>query len=165
MFVYAHFIISNNIFLLYIFLSSQLWVGLFSFFLNLLWDLYRDESIARIQTLDQQIKKLRDQLAETEKSNNNAQAELGYLRSELEELAPYRDAALEQREMKAQESVKVKELSDQITKLEDTRDIQSAMIEELETKITTIEAEALEFKDKVHKERNFLGVLSLVTWL
>ncbi|KAG0293811.1 hypothetical protein BGZ96_002261 [Linnemannia gamsii] len=112
----------------------------------------RDESIARIQTLDQEIKKLRDQLAETEKSNNKAQAELGYLRSELEELAPYRDAALEQREFKAQEPIKIKELSDQITKLEDTRDVQSAMIEELETKITTVEAEALEFKGKAELE-------------
>lgn len=111
--------------------------------------LYRDESIARIQTLDQEIKKLRDQLAEAEKSNNKAQAELVGLRSEIEELAPYRDAALEQREFKAQEPVKIKELSEQITQLEDTRDAQAVMIEELETKITTVEAEALEFKGKV----------------
>lgn len=111
--------------------------------------LYRDESIARIQTLDQEIKKLRDQLAEAEKSNNKAQAELVGLRSEIEELAPYRDAALEHREFKAQEPVKIKELSEQITQLEDTRDAQAVMIEELETKITTVEAEALEFKGKV----------------
>lgn len=112
----------------------------------------RDESIARIQTLDQEIKKLRDQLAEAEKSNNKAQAELVGLRSEIEELAPYRDAALEQREFKAQEPVKIKELSEQITQLEDTRDAQAVMIEELETKITTVEAEALEFKGKAELE-------------
>ncbi|KAF9279045.1 hypothetical protein BGZ88_000212 [Linnemannia elongata] len=112
----------------------------------------RDESIARIQTLDQEIKKLRDQLAEAEKSNNKAQAELLGLRSELEELAPYRDAALEQRELNAQEPVKIKELSEQITQLEDTRDAQAVMIEELETKITTVEAEALEFKGKAELE-------------
>ncbi|KAF8936467.1 hypothetical protein BGZ47_009481 [Haplosporangium gracile] len=112
----------------------------------------RDESIARIQTLDQEIKKLRDQLAEAEKSNNKAQAELVGLRSEIEELAPYRNAALEQREFKAQEPIKIKELSDQITQLEDTRDAQAVMIEELETKITTVEAEALEFKGKAELE-------------
>ncbi|KAG9068046.1 hypothetical protein KI688_011637 [Linnemannia hyalina] len=112
----------------------------------------RDESIARIQTLDQEIKKLRDQLAEAEKSNNKAQAELAGLRSDIEELAPYRDAALEQREFKAQEPVKIKELSEHITQLEDTRDAQAVMIEELETKITTVEAEALEFKGKAELE-------------
>ncbi|KAG0270429.1 hypothetical protein BGZ95_001691, partial [Linnemannia exigua] len=112
----------------------------------------RDESIARIQTLDQEIKKLRDRLHEVEKSNNQAQAELGVLRSEVEELAPYRDAALEQRELKAQEPIKIKELSEQITQLEDTRDAQAVMIEELETKITTVEAEALEFKGKAELE-------------
>jgi hypothetical protein len=31
------------------------------------------------------------------------------------------------------------------------------MIEELETKITTVEAEALEFKGKVHKNTNLFG--------
>ncbi|KAF9136798.1 hypothetical protein BGX30_010857 [Mortierella sp. GBA39] len=112
----------------------------------------RDESIARIQTLDQEIKKLRDQLAEAEKSNNKAQAELAGLRSDIEELAPYRDAALEQREFKAQEPIKIKELSEHITQLEDTRDAQAVIIEELETKITTVEAEALEFKGKAELE-------------
>lgn len=112
----------------------------------------RDESITRIQTLDQEIKKLREQLQEAEKKNAEAQSEILGLREELEELTPFRTAAGEQREFSAQEPTKVKELSLQITDLEDTRDIQAALIEELETKITTVEAEALEFKGKVKGE-------------
>ncbi|KAG0216552.1 hypothetical protein BGX28_000066 [Mortierella sp. GBA30] len=118
----------------------------------------RDESIARIQTLDKEIKNLRGQLEEAEKKNVEAQAEILGLRGELEELAPFRAAAGEQREMSAaQEPAKVKELCLQITDLEDTRDIQAALIEELETKITTVEAEALEFKGKAELEYEALS--------
>ncbi|KAG0032844.1 hypothetical protein BGZ81_010006 [Podila clonocystis] len=112
----------------------------------------RDESIARIQTLDQEIKKLRDQVKALDRKNEDAQAEIHDLRSELEELAPFREAASHQRELNAVEPSKVKELNTQITELEDTRDIQAALIEELETKITTVEAEALEFKGKAELE-------------
>ncbi|KAF9922999.1 hypothetical protein FBU30_006880 [Linnemannia zychae] len=112
----------------------------------------RDESIARIQTLDQEIKTLRDQLHETEKAKDQAQNELVGLRIEIEELTPFKAAALQQKELKAQESIKIKELTEQITMLEDTRDAQAALIEELEAKITTVEAEALEFKDKAELE-------------
>ncbi|KAF9272566.1 hypothetical protein BGZ68_002300 [Mortierella alpina] len=117
----------------------------------------RDESITRIQTLDQEIKKLREQLQEAEKKNAEAQSEILGLREELEELTPFRTAAGEQREFSAQEPTKVKELSLQITDLEDTRDIQAALIEELETKITTVEAEALEFKGKAELEYEALS--------
>ncbi|KAF9575590.1 hypothetical protein EC968_002526 [Mortierella alpina] len=117
----------------------------------------RDESITRIQTLDQEIKKLREQLQEAEKKNAEAQSEILGLREELEELTPFRAAAGEQREFSAQEPAKVKELSLQITDLEDTRDIQAALIEELETKITTVEAEALEFKGKAELEYEALS--------
>ncbi|KAF9940500.1 hypothetical protein BGZ67_007470 [Mortierella alpina] len=117
----------------------------------------RDESITRIQTLDQEIKKLREQLQEAEKKNAEAQSEILGLREELEELTPFRAAAGEQREFSAQEPTKVKELSLQITDLEDTRDIQAALIEELETKITTVEAEALEFKGKAELEYEALS--------
>ncbi|KAG0355836.1 hypothetical protein BG005_005242 [Podila minutissima] len=112
----------------------------------------RDESVARIQTLDQEIKKLRDQVKALERKNEDAQAEIHGLRSELEELAPFREAASHQRELNAEEPTKVKELTTQITELEDTRDVQAALIEELETKITTVEAEALEFKGKAELE-------------
>lgn len=121
---------------------------------------YRDESVARIQTLDQEIKKLRDQVKALERKNEDAQAEIHGLRSELEELAPFREAASHQRELNAEEPTKVKELTTQITELEDTRDVQAALIEELETKITTVEAEALEFKGKV--SICFLTVATLV---
>ncbi|CAO3568225.1 unnamed protein product [Mortierella alpina] len=117
----------------------------------------RDESITRIQTLDQEIKKLREQLQEAEKKNAEAQSEILGLREELEELTPFRTAAGEQREFSAQEPTKVRELSLQITDLEDTRDIQAALIEELETKITTVEAEALEFKGKAELEYEALS--------
>lgn len=78
---------------------------------------------------------------------------------------PFREAASQQRELNAEEPVKVKELNTQITELEDTRDIQAALIEELETKITTVEAEALEFKGKVGISlplllQNHFGVIS-----
>ncbi|KAF9194905.1 hypothetical protein BGZ50_005538 [Haplosporangium sp. Z 11] len=117
----------------------------------------RDESVTRIQTLDQEIKKLRAQLEEAEKKNAEAQSEILGLKSELEELAPFREAASEQRELNSQEPEKVKELSLQITDLEDTRDIQAALIEELESKITTVEAEALEFKGKAELEYEALS--------
>ncbi|KAF9967163.1 hypothetical protein BGZ70_010563 [Mortierella alpina] len=117
----------------------------------------RDESITRIQTLDQEIKKLREQLQEAEKKNAEAQSEILGLREELEELTPFRTAAGEQREFSAQEPTKMKELSLQITDLEDTRDMQAALIEELETKITTVEAEALEFKGKAELEYEALS--------
>ncbi|KAF9899038.1 hypothetical protein BX616_003342 [Lobosporangium transversale] len=117
----------------------------------------RDESIARIQTLDKEIKKLREQLQEAEKKNEEAQAEILDLREELEELAPFRNAANEQRELSASEPAKVKELSLQITDLEDTRDMQAALIEELETKISTVEANALEFKSKAAQEYEALS--------
>ncbi|KFH66868.1 hypothetical protein MVEG_07393 [Podila verticillata NRRL 6337] len=112
----------------------------------------RDESVQRIQTLDQEIKKLRDQVQNLERKNDDAQSEIHGLRSELEELAPFREAASQQRELNAEEPIKVKELNTQITELEDTRDVQAALIEELETKITTVEAEALEFKGKAELE-------------
>lgn len=111
--------------------------------------LHRDESVQRIQTLDQEIKKLRDQVKTLEQKNDDAQSEIHGLRSELEELAPFREAASQQRELNAEEPIKVKELNTQITELEDTRDVQAALIEELESKITKVEAEALEFKGKV----------------
>lgn len=104
--------------------------------------------------MDKELKKLRDQLQEAEKKNFEAQAEISGLKFELEELTPFRNAAAEQREMNAVEPLKVQELTKQITDLEDTRDIQAALIEELETKITTVEAEALEFKGKV-RSRSF----------
>ncbi|KAF8977404.1 hypothetical protein BGZ46_007413 [Entomortierella lignicola] len=117
----------------------------------------RDESIARIQTLDQEIKKLREQLQEAEKKNIEAQAEITGLKLEMEELIPFREAAAAQRELTAEEPAKVKELSLQITDLEDTRDMQAALIEELETKISTVEAEALEFKGKAELEYEMLS--------
>ncbi|KAF9577776.1 hypothetical protein BGW38_006790, partial [Lunasporangiospora selenospora] len=85
------------------------------------------------------------------------ESELQGLRDELEELTPFREAAQQQREFSAQESGKVKELTAQITDLEDTRDIQAALIEELETKITTVEAEALAFKGKAEQEYDALS--------
>ena len=105
--------------------------------------------------MDKELKKLRDQLQEAEKKNFEAQAEISGLKFELEELMPFRDAAAEQRELNVVEPLKVQELTKQITDLEDTRDIQAALIEELETKITTVEAEALEFKGKVRKKNHF----------
>ncbi|KAF9417998.1 hypothetical protein BGZ94_009820 [Podila epigama] len=117
----------------------------------------RDESVARIQILDQEIKKLRDQVKALERKNEDAEAEISGLKSELEELAPFREAALEQRTLNAEEPTKVKELNSQITELEDTRDVQAAMIEELESKITTVEAEALAFKGKAELEYEALS--------
>ncbi|KAG0318189.1 hypothetical protein BGZ99_005817 [Dissophora globulifera] len=117
----------------------------------------RDESIERIQILDRDIKKLRDQLEEAEKKSAGYQSELHGLREELEELEPYRVAAQEQRELNATEPARVLELSSQITDLEDTRDIQAALIEQLETKISTVEAEALEFKGKAELEYEALS--------
>ncbi|KAF9117065.1 hypothetical protein BGX27_005615 [Mortierella sp. AM989] len=117
----------------------------------------RDESVARIQTLDKEIKTLREQLQESEKKSTDAQAEILGLKEELEELTPFREAASAQREMNATEPAKVKELSLLITDLEDTRDMQAALIEELETKISTVEAEALEFKGKAELEYEALS--------
>ncbi|KAG0329799.1 hypothetical protein BG004_002244 [Podila humilis] len=117
----------------------------------------RDESVARIQTLDQDIKKLREQVKTLQKKNEDVETEMLGLRSELEELEPFRQAAIEQRTLTAEEPIKVKELNTQITELEDTRVIQAALIEELETKITTVEAEALEFKGKAELEYEALS--------
>ncbi|KAI1319454.1 hypothetical protein EDD11_004031 [Mortierella claussenii] len=117
----------------------------------------RDESVARIQTLDKEIKTLREQLQEAEKKNMESQAEILGLKEELQELEPFRETANTQRELNAAEPAKVKELSLQITDLEDTRDMQAALIEELETKISTVEAEALEFKGKAELEYEALS--------
>ncbi|KAF9175925.1 hypothetical protein BGX20_007496 [Mortierella sp. AD010] len=117
----------------------------------------KDESVARIQTLDQEIKKLREKLQESENSNTIAQAELSELRAEMEELAPFREAANEGRELKAEESSKIKELNLQIADLEGTRDSQASLIKELESKISTVEAEALEFKGKAELEYEMLS--------
>ncbi|KAF8929677.1 hypothetical protein BGZ58_008784 [Dissophora ornata] len=117
----------------------------------------RDESITRIQTLDKDIKQLRDQLQDAEKKTTEYQSEILGLNEELAELVPYREAANAQREMNATEPAKVQELSLQISDLEDTRDIQAALIEQLETKISTVEAEALEFKGKAELEYEALS--------
>ncbi|KAG0071013.1 hypothetical protein BGZ90_012411 [Linnemannia elongata] len=96
-----------------------------------------------------ELAELRQKLEQAERQLSRGQGEMEAKVRALERL---RDAALEQRELNAQEPVKIKELSEQITQLEDTRDAQAVMIEELETKITTVEAEALEFKGKAELE-------------
>ncbi|KAK3815305.1 MAG: hypothetical protein J3Q66DRAFT_344260 [Benniella sp.] len=113
---------------------------------------HRDEGVSRIKTLDENIKKVREELEEEQRKNATYEFQLNELKGQLEELAPLREV-----EMDGSEPAKVKELSQQVTDLEDTRNVQAALIEKLETKISHAEAEALEFKGKAELEYEALS--------
>ncbi|KAF9346883.1 hypothetical protein BGX34_003551 [Mortierella sp. NVP85] len=113
---------------------------------------HRDEGVSRIKTLDENIKKVREELEEEQRKNATYEFQMNELKGQLEELAPLREV-----EMDGSEPAKVKELSQQVTDLEDTRNHQAALIEKLETKISNVEAEALEFKGKAELEYEALS--------
>jgi len=109
--------------------------------------------------LDENIKKVREELEEEQRKNATYEFQMNELKEQLEELAPLREV-----EMDGLEPAKVKELSQQVTDLEDTRNHQAALIEKLETKISNAEAQAMEFKGKVKKMILLFFFFSLVQW-
>lgn len=109
--------------------------------------------------MDENIKKVREELEEEQRKNATYEFQMNELKEQLEELAPLREV-----EMDGLEPAKVKELSQQVTDLEDTRNHQAALIEKLETKISNAEAQAMEFKGKVKKMILLFFFFSLVQW-
>ncbi|KAF9980584.1 hypothetical protein BGZ65_004926 [Modicella reniformis] len=127
----------------------------------------RTETTLRIQTLDRDIKKLQKELGTEQEKNGCYEAQIEDMQSQLNELESYRDAVAAvnakrdstnvTRDLDGSEPAKVKELTLQIIDLEDTRNMQATLIEELENKISTVEAEALEFKSKAELEYEALS--------
>ncbi|KAF9166692.1 hypothetical protein DFQ26_007149 [Actinomortierella ambigua] len=121
----------------------------------------RDESFERIKVLDEQLKNLKDNLADLEKQHAEADADNKIMKAELEELAPLREELEKRKEEaarhEAEESAKIEKLTLQIRDLEDSRDCHAAMVEELEAKLKTVETEAQEFKSKAELEYEALS--------
>ncbi|KAG0222966.1 hypothetical protein BGX31_008775 [Mortierella sp. GBA43] len=110
----------------------------------------RDEGVERIQTLDKEIKKYRDDLEAERSKSAGFEYQVQEMQTKLEELGA---AALVPRE----DPAKVQELNLQINDLEDTRSTQAALIKELEDKISSAEAQAVESRGKAQMEYETLS--------